>query len=47
VVNSARRKGAGSSNQTMDVVTFFQKKLGKVRAVLTCDAGDKSGFRHG
>ena len=47
VVDADPRDVAGSTDDAVHFVAFFQKKFGEVRAVLTGDAGDKGDTRDG
>ena len=40
VIDSIGIKGAGPANESMDFITLQKKKLGKITAILTSDAGN-------
>ena len=46
VVNTVRIKQRGATFNAMDLITFFEQKFCQVRAILSCNAGNKSDFVH-
>ncbi len=44
VVDTRSIEGAGAADYPVDLVAFGKQQLGKVRAILSCDAGNERAF---
>ena len=45
VLDSPAVKRTGTTHNSMHLITFFQKQLGQIRAILSRDAGDEGFFQ--
>jgi hypothetical protein len=46
MINPPRAEATASSHDTMNLIAFFEKEFGQVRAILSSDACDNSGLAH-
>ena len=46
MTDATRIRSGGSARQTDDCIVLLKKELGKVRSILTSDAGDYGGAVH-